>query len=547
MAYDLVIRNGTIVDGTGAPRRAGGVAIQDGVIQAVGDVAGDAHRVIDAQGQVIAPGFIDPHTHMDFFLRKYPAGLPVVQYGVTTVVIADCGASCAPLPPKGPCRDILMAYLHRVMDKYVDDALFEWTTFEDYLNYLEGRVGINVAAFVPHSPVRLAVMGEDALKRQATAEEVAAMVDLIEAGWRAGAIGFSSSPLGGPLLHSDTPSTFANREEMLALAKTVERHGGILGYNGINTILKPDTVLADVVANLHARMFLNEWAQPQGADEVGRQLGERLAALQAEGRPAYGVVVPYRHIRNVRAANFYPLEGVPAWDALPKEPAALAARLADPALRATLRAAAAEREALCQWHELLVKRTAREADRRWEGWTVEAAARETGQAPIDFALDLLQRDDDGSTRFALLGDRNHSEEILAEMIVSPYAIIGTDAGAHLDRFYFHGTPARMLGYWCRQKQLLTLEETVHKLTGANAAIMGTKRGILAPGRPADVVVFEPDTIDDGILPRLPYYVDDAEIHRMPKGVDLVVVNGEVVVDHGTVTDARPGKVRRWEL
>ena len=547
MAYDLVIRNGTIVDGTGAPRRAGGVAIQDGVIQAVGDVPGDARRVVDAQGQVIAPGFIDPHTHMDFFLKKYPAGLPVVQYGVTTVVIADCGASCSPLPPKGPTRDILMAYLHRVMDKYVDDALFEWETFEDYLDYLEGRVGINVGAFVPHSPIRLVVMGEDALKRQATAEELAAMVAQVESGWRAGAIGFSSSPLGGPLLHSDTPSTFASREEMLALANAVGQHGGILGYNGMNTILKPDAMLGDLASNLSARMLLNEWAQPHGADEVGRVLAGELERLQAEGHPAWGVVVPYRHIRNVRGATFYPLEGVPAWEALPKEPGPLAERLADPDLRATFRAAAAEREEAAQWHELLVKRTAREADRRWEGWTVQDAARESGQAPVDFALDLLQRDDDGSTRFALQGERNHSEEILAEMIMSPYAVIGTDAGAHLDRFYFHGAPARILGYWSREKKLLGLEEAVHKLTGIHADILNTKRGVLEAGRPADVVVFNPDTIDDGVLPRYPYYVDDEEVHRIPTGIDLVVVNGEVMVDHGDVTEARPGKVRRWEL
>jgi N-acyl-D-amino-acid deacylase len=546
MAYDLVIRNGTIVDGTGAPRRAGDVAIQDGVIQAVGEVAGDARREFDAQGQVIAPGFVDPHTHLDFFLKKYPAGLPVVQYGVTTVVIADCGASCAPLPPKGPTRDILMSYLHRVMDKYVDDAYFEWNTYEEYLGYLEGRVGINVGAFAPHSPIRLTVMGEDALKRQATAEELAAMVAHVEAAWRAGAIGFSSSPLGGPLLHSDTPSTLASREEMLTLANVVGDQGGICQYNGMSRVLIPDSMLADLTSNLRAKMILNEWAQPQGDDQVGLQLGEHLAQMHAEGHPAYGVVVPYRHIRNVRAANFYPLEGVPAWDALAKEPGPLAERLADSDLRATLRAGAAERELACQWHELLVKRTAREADRRWEGWTVADAARATNQAPIDFALDLLQHDD-GSTRFALLGDRNHSEEILGEMIRSPYAAIGTDAGAHLDRFYWHGAPARVLGYWCRERGLLGLEQAVHKLTGANAALLDTQRGVLAAGRPADVVVFNPDTIDDQVLPRLPYYVDDEEVRRNPQGIDFVVVNGEVMVERGDVSDARPGKVRRWEL
>ncbi|SRR5579884_3321359 len=546
MAYDLLIQNATIVDGTGAPRRSGGVAVQDGLIQAVGEVSGDARRVIDAHGQVVAPGFIDPHTHMDFFLKKYPAGLPVVNYGVTTIVICDCGASCAPVPPKGPARDILMAYLHRVLDKYVDDALFTWTTYEEYLDSLEGSVGVNVGAFVPHSPLRLSVMGEEALQRTATPDEQAALVRLVQSGWDAGAIGFSSSPRGGPLLHSDTPSTFASREEMLALAGVVAARGGVVQFNGFARLAEDDSDLTYYVTHTPARMLINEYAQAADDDESGRRGGAALARLNAAGHQAYGVVVPYQHIRNYKAETFYPLEGVPAWEALPKEPAALAARLADPALRAALRAAAAERAARCHWDELLVKRTARPADRGLEGRFVADIARERGQAPVDVALDLFQADD-GTTRFCRLGARNHSLAILAEMITSPYGVIGTDAGAHLDTFYWYGAPVRLLGYWCRERGLLSLEQAVHKLTGFNAEKLGLRRGVLEAGRPADLVIFDPDTVADNVLPRLPYYVDDDEVRRMPTGIELVVVNGEVMVERGDVSAARPGKVRRWEL
>jgi N-acyl-D-amino-acid deacylase len=439
-----------------------------------------------------------------------------------------------------------MTYLHRVLDKYVDDAEFDWTTYEEYLNYLEGNVGINVGAFAPHSPIRLAVMGEDAGSRTATPDELARMVEYVEAYWRAGAIGFSSSPRGGPLIHSDTPSTFADRNEMLTLASQVGRQGGIVQYNGFLRVMEPDSELHYLAHNVPAKLILNEWAQAAGDDESGLRGGEALAQLHAEGRPAWGVVVPYQHIQNQRAATFAPLAGVPAWEELPKEPEALRERLADPALRETLRAAAAERGAACLWDELLVKRTAREADRRWEGRLVADAARETGQAPVDFALDLLQADD-GTTRFCRIGARNHSLDILGDMIRSPYSVIGTDAGAHLDTFYWYGTPARILGYWTRERGLLTLEEAVHKLTGFNTAMLGIQRGLLEPGRPADVVVFDPDAIGDVVTPRLPYYVDDAEIRRRPPGVELVVVNGEVVSEQGTTTAARPGKVRRWEL
>jgi N-acyl-D-aspartate/D-glutamate deacylase len=389
-------------------------------------------------------------------------------------------------------------------------------------------------------------MGEDANERPCTPEELAAMRALVEEGWRAGAIGFSSSPRGGPLIHSDTPSTFAEREEMLSLASLMAQLGGFVQYNGFTRVMEPDSELNYLAHNVPGRMILNEWAQATGDDESGRRGAEALRRLHEQGHPAYGVVIPYQHIQNMRAANFAPLAGVPAWDELPKEPAAFRERLADPNVRAKLRAAAAERGDRCLWHELLVKRVVREEDRRWEGRLVAEAAAESGKAPVDFALDIWQADD-GTTRFCRQGSRNHSLEILGEMIRSPYSVIGTDAGAHLDTFYWFGSPARLLSYWVRDRQELTLEEAVHKLTGFNAQTLGIQRGILAAGRPADLVVFDPDRIGDTVTPRLPYYIDDTEVHRQPPGVDLVAVNGEVVVEQGHVNDVRPGKVRRWEL
>jgi N-acyl-D-aspartate/D-glutamate deacylase len=317
-------------------------------------------------------------------------------------------------------------------------------------------------------------------------------------------------------------------------------------FNGFTRITDPDSDLTYYIEHIPARMILNEFAQFADDDDSGRRGGAALARANEAGHEAYGVVVPYQHIRNFKAETFYPLEGVPAWDALPKTPGDLAGPIADESLRATLRATAAEREARCYWDELLVKRAVRPEDRPLEGRSVAAIARERGQAPIDVALDLLQGDD-GTLRFCRLGARNHSLEILAEMIVSPYSVIGTDAGAHLDTFYWYGSPVRVLGYWTREQGLLTLEQAVHKLTSFNAERLGIRRGVLAEGRPADLVVFDPDTVSDNVLPRLPYYVDDDEVHRMPTGIELVVVNGEIMVERGDVSAARPGKVRRWEL
>lgn len=152
MAFDLVIRNGLVVDGTGRVGFEADVAVEGEKIAAIGKNLAPGKKEIDAKGKAVAPGFIDPHTHMDLFLVLYPHGNPVVNFGVTTIVIGDCGASCAPVPAESEPRKVLVAYLRRVLDNYVDEKDWQWKTFPEYLGYLKGRVGINVAALVPHSP-----------------------------------------------------------------------------------------------------------------------------------------------------------------------------------------------------------------------------------------------------------------------------------------------------------------------------------------------------------------------------------------------------------
>ena len=194
MAHDLVIRNGLVIDGTGSPGFEADVAVEGENIAAIGKNLGAGKKEIDAKGHVVAPGFIDSHTHMDAFVVLYPNGNPVVNYGVTSIVIGDCGASCAPVPPKAEPRQVLVQYLRRVLDKYVDDKDWKWQSFGDYLNYIEGKIGVNVLPLMPHSPVRLTVMGEAAYAREANPEELDAMKKMVREGMELGAIGFSTSP-----------------------------------------------------------------------------------------------------------------------------------------------------------------------------------------------------------------------------------------------------------------------------------------------------------------------------------------------------------------
>src|SRR5947208_12971367 len=208
MAYDLLIKNGMVVDGSGSAGYRADVAVAGEKIAAIGKNLGAGKKEIDAKGHVVAPGFIDSHTHMDAFVVQYPNGNPVVNYGVTSIVIGDCGASCAPVPPKAEPRQVLVQYLRRVLDKYVDDKDWRWNTFGEYLNYLEGKVAINVLPLIPHSPVRLTVMGEAAYVREATSEELDAMKKLIREGMELGAKGFVTRTRGEPAIHAGKSRQF---------------------------------------------------------------------------------------------------------------------------------------------------------------------------------------------------------------------------------------------------------------------------------------------------------------------------------------------------
>jgi len=261
MAYDLVIRNGMVVDGTGSPANEADVAVEGGKIAAIGKQLSGGRKEIDARGKVVSPGFIDPHTHMDLFLVLYPHGNPVVNFGVTTVVIGDCGASVAPVPSGSEPVKVLVKYLRRVLDDYIDDKEWKWKTFPEYLDYFKGKVGINVGAFVPHSPVRLTVMGEAAYEREATPEELEAMKRTVREGLDAGAIGFSSSPRGGPAVHAGTPSTFASQDEIVELGNLAGEYGGCFQFNGFGNLLKPDSGMTELVNRINTNMIGNEFRQ----------------------------------------------------------------------------------------------------------------------------------------------------------------------------------------------------------------------------------------------------------------------------------------------
>jgi len=552
MAFDLVIRNGLVVDGTGAPGYEGDVAVEGDRIAAIGQGLGPGREEIDARGKVIAPGFIDPHTHMDLFLVLYPHGNPVVNFGVTTVVIADCGASVAPVPEGDGPRSVLVNYLKRVLDDYIDDKIWQWKTFPEYLGYLKGKVGINAAAFVPHSPVRLSVMGEAAYQREAQPDELEAMQRAVREGLEAGAIGFSTSPRGGPAVHAGTPSTFATQDEIVTLGNLAAEYGGSFQFNGFNNVLNPSSGFPELLSRIRAPMIGNEFRLHPGERNEGARSIAFMDDLAKRGQNMTGVVIPYQHIRRFGLSDPFIFGGLPTWEAIKGSDADLRGQLAAPDVRRKLEAERIDAAGTPEfpewggWGAVVFDRMESAELKGLEGQSVAEVARARGAAPVDVFFDTWLADDLRS-RMLYYGLANHDMEELAEMIVSPYSLIGTDAGAHLDRFFWYGTPARLLGYWQRERGLLSLEQAVWKLTGFPASKLNINRGQLKAGWPADITVFDPETFGDLVTERLPAKVDAVEVHRHPPGMEAVVVNGAVVARQGECLDVYPGRVTRQEL
>jgi N-acyl-D-amino-acid deacylase len=551
MTHDLLIKNGTVVDGSGSPAYQADVAVDGDKIAAIGKNLGSGKKEIDAKGQVVAPGFIDSHTHMDAFIVQYPNGNPVVNYGVTSIVIGDCGASCAPVPPKPEPRQVLVQYLRRVLDKYVDDKDWRWNTFAEYLNYLEGKIAINVLPLMPHSPVRLTVMGEAAYARESTPEELDKMKKMVHEGMELGAIGFSTSPRGGPAIHAGTPSTFATHQEIIELAGVAAEYNGCFQFNGFQMVLQPESGVPDMLTKIKTLQIGNEFRVRPGAKDAGMQSIKYMEEAQKRGQDIYGVVIPYQHIRRFNVDDCFLFNGLPTWEAI-KNSSDFKSKLADKEIRRKIekeRIECAGKLEFAEWHgwdRVVFEHVKKPELKKIEGKNVAEIARLTEKAPVDAFFDTWLEDNLDS-QVLYHGLANAHPELLAEMIKSDTSLIGTDVGAHLDRFFWHGAPTKILGFWRREKNLFSLEQAVHKLTGFPAKKLRLNRGLVKEGMPADLTVFDPDKIDDLVSKHLPDVIDAQEVKRHPPGMRAVVVNGATVVEEGQCNDVFPGKVRRQQL
>ena len=567
MSLDLLIRNGTIVDGSGAAGYPGDVAVQAGRIVEIGRVRSAAERVIDADGLVVAPGFVDGHTHMDAQVAWDPIGSCSCWHGVTTVIMGNCGFALAPCRPEE--REWFARCLTAVEDIPTEAMLagidWTWETFPEYLATVDRLPkAINYGAYIGHSALRMYVMGKRALSEPATEEDLARMTAAVKDAIRAGAMGFSSSRSTTHVTPDDTP--VASR---IAEWSEVDRLVGAMGELGAGIF----QVGPDISGGPAQRAFLArlmrvalESGRPvmfgtissrQGADPNPwtYQL-EYLDECAAAGARVWGQTTT-RSINAIFSLKSYlPFDVLPAWRELRRLPLAeQKQRLADPATR---RALVADEARMKPRDNVFQGGGAATTDPRrpdydnlyamkdvdWDDPTVAQLAAARGQHPVEVMIDLALANDNQVFVQPLVNE--HPDHVLG-MLRHPRTLATfSDSGAHVCQEMGSSLQTHMLSYWVRARQAFTLEQAVRKLSFDNAAAWGlADRGLLRAGYRADLVLFDPAQV----RPAMPTVEADLpggarRLVQKAEGIAATIVNGEVTLENGTPTGRLPGLLLR---
>ncbi|MDZ4371998.1 MAG: amidohydrolase family protein [Phenylobacterium sp.] len=549
--FDLIVRGGTVVDGSGGPGFAGDVAVKDGRIVAVGKVEGEASRIVEAAGRIVAPGFIDPHTHFDVQLLWDGAARPALEHGVTCIVPGNCSLSLAPIKADDRRRVVGMFQQIEEMPPEAFTTAFDWT-WEDFAGYraaIEGGLSINVAPLVGHSVIRLWVMGSAAQERAATTEEIAAMQVLLRECLDAGAVGLSTSFVDVDENGRPVPSRFAQFEELDALAAVLGEYGRMLQC--VPEFYATDITIAriDQLAELSLKHDIPTTFSPLFDTSAVPDNAPRAIARVEEQFARGARVWPQMQTRPIdisfsllRPSLFF--ARLPRWVRILRQP--LDARLAalrDPETVAKMVGDLGPDGGEAMMGRLVV-RGGDAAPADIVGKTLSEVAKSRGQVPAQALIDLSL--EHGLDVAFLSASQGHQlTDRIGPMLAHPLVHIGaSDGGAHLSSFSTYGDTGYLFSEFVRKSGALSLEQAVAKITSETAEIWGLKdRGRLAPGLAADIVVFDADTIDRGDeTPVFDMPGDGMRYVRAARGVDTVVVNGEVAYAAGRYTEARSGRV-----
>jgi N-acyl-D-amino-acid deacylase len=557
MTFDLVVANGMVVDGTGAPGYRADVGVVGETIGAIGDLGrAEYGRVIDAAGLVVAPGFIDPHTHYDAQICWDGAVTPSSWHGVTSVIMGNCGVGIAPCRPQ--TREIAMRDLVNVeaipFDVLNMGITWDWETFPDFIAAAEKRhPSLNLGFLAPLTPFRHYVMGEASMERAATAEETAKIAALLGEAVDAGAFGFSTTILNQHVGFQGRPLACRNasRDELKAYANALRERGKgaieIALTRKIAVMDDEEYELLDFLLRESGRhvTFLALFDRDDIPEAVRDTLRKAAPLIARGARPQTS---PLPLTRDINMRNPFSFAAFPSWNRVfvDKSKPAQAAVYADPAFRNQFREELKRPMAFGNWERIHVHEVRSPALKALEGRSVADIAREQGKDGVDAFLDLTLQDDlDVEFTMASFNTRvDRMREILNDKSV--LVALG-DGGAHVDMLCDAGYPTYLLGTWVRERQALTLEEGVRRLTSDPAEVFGiADRGRLAAGLAADVAIFDASRI--GSTNRGERRFDlpgGAKRMVMPsRGVEYTVVNGVVTWEEGKLTGAAAGQVLR---
>jgi len=558
MAYDLLIKHGLIVDGSGLPAFLGDIGTKDGKIVEIGRLDGPARHTVNAEGRAVAPGFIDNHAHYDGQVTWDPLCTFSPQHGSTSVIFGNCSLALAPVRRGGKQRTAeFLSYVEAIPMEVLSTIDMDWETIPQYMDKLDKRLGVNTGTLIGHTPVRYYVLGDECQKREATSDEIKAMQDVVREGMTAGALGLSLSrqkghydPQGVPI-----PALWASDEEIFALGDVLRElsTGTIQVGGGVDQELK-DGMMARLAEATGRMVVYNSLSQTVRSPDKWKQHMARVDETVAKGIRAYPMCSPNRVTQDFTMRNCQVFRGLPTWHPilLASDEEKLRA-YADPAVRDKLHEEAVAHSVPVQavgfsktwWDYMWLNEPVLEKNRPLQFKSIGEIAKMQGKRVIDAFLDLVV-EEKLETRF-LQAENNIDDEAMTRILTYPNAFIGLgDGGAHVQFHGGYGYTTRLLGEWVRERKVLTLEQAVKKLTFDSASAFGIHdRGMLRPGLAADIVIFDPATVKAG---------KETVVHDFPaggwrikeeaEGVHYTIVNGQVLLENGEHTGALPGRVLR---
>jgi len=554
MSYDVLIKNGTVVDGVGTPRYQADVAIGGGKIAAIGKVTDGAKKVIDASDLIVAPGFVDPHTHYDAQICWDPLISCSSWHGVTTVIMGNCGVGLAPCQPK--VHDIAAWDLVNVESIPIDvlskGVTWDWESFPQYMDAAQKRgMGINLGFLAPLTPFRHYVMGEESMEREATAEETLRIQALLREAVAAGAMGFTTTTVAQHIGYQGRPLAcrLASRDELKAYANVLkELNRGVIEV-ALGDPAQPNKYeLLDFLLTESGRpvtwlAVLSQDDRPEAAMHtlnVAEPLIKRKGIPQASCRPLMG---------QIDLRNPFIFAAMRSWKPAFNKPVQEQKELYRSAeFRAAFRADLTRPRLVFsgRWDTIEVHEVSNPALKTLENRTVGDIARERGKDGLDVFLDIALEDDLKTQYIVPLFNSN--EDGVQELITDPRTMIGlSDGGAHVDMLCDAGYSTYLLGRWVREKEAMTLEYAVQRLTSEPADFFGLRdRGRLAQGLAADIVIFDANTVGSGKRPEMRNDLPGGgrRLVMPAQGIQATIVNGAVLYEEGKHSGVLPGQVLR---